>query len=175
MIRNDKDRMVTVERLAHDLPRDIQPSTDLWPGIEARLESQSTTESAETFRWWPRAAAAAVILVTASSLATMMWLGNTVAPGPAVVVGTERPLSAGDGLRSPELLAISALSESDRDILMTNLDIVRDARASIERTMETDPFNTSLHNAWLRVYEQELDLLNVATWTTNGLAERVKT
>ena len=119
--------------------------------------------------------AVAVVLVMVSSLTTMMWLRGTATPGPASVKESDRYVTIGAGLRAPELLAISELSDEDRDIVIINLDIVRAARADIEQALKKDPNNTGLHNAWLRVYEQELDLLNEAIWTTNGLAERVKT
>ena len=163
-----------VERLARELPRDIPPATDLWPEIEARLDTAATVEPNER-RIWPQASVAAILLVATSSLMTSLLLRDPVTGVEPIEPRLAMPASTVEGLRSPELLAISALSEKDRDILITNLDIVRATRVHIEHMLAKDPTNTSLHNFWLRVYEQELELLNEATWTTNGLAERVKT
>ena len=175
MTEKEQNISSNVERLARELPHDIQPSTDLWPGIEARLETPCIDQSSASNRRWPQAMAVASVLVMVSSLTTMMWLRGTATPDPASVKESDRSVTIGAGLRAPELLAISELSDEDRDIVIINLDIVRAARADIEQALKKDPNNTGLHNAWLRVYEQELDLLNEAIWTTNGLAERVKT
>jgi len=58
---NEKELLA---RLA-ELPREIKPDRDLWPGIDAgitRLEEQ-VVSTKQASRWWFRAAAASVVLV----------------------------------------------------------------------------------------------------------------
>lgn len=174
---DDRDLKISssIDRLARELPQEIQPSTDLWPAIEARLDTSEMADADAAHIRWPQAAGLAVVLIMASSLATTILLRGD---DPVTSVTTESvgmPIATDLGLRAPELLAVSGLSDDDRDTVMTSLDILRAARAGIERALRNDPNNTGLHISWLRVYEQELDLLNDAAWTTNGLAERVKT
>jgi hypothetical protein len=162
-----------VERLAGELPRDIQPVIDFWPEIEAGIDTPPQEQAISPVRnWW--VAAAAILIITSSSLTTFVLVDGT----DRVVVPTSesrnQPVITGAGLRTPELLAFSALSDEVRDVVITNLDIVRSARADIEHALQKDPHNAGLNSSWLRVYEQELDLLNEATWTNNDLAERVK-
>jgi hypothetical protein len=174
MMKKKHETSSHVERLARELPRDIQPVIDFWPEIEARIDIPPEEQTAGTVRSWPQAAAAAIVLITVSSLTTLILVNETDTPSPVIAELNSQPAIIGAGLRAPELLAFSALSDEVRDIVITNLDIVRTARADIEQALRKDPNNTWLHNSWLRVYEQEMDLLNEATWTTNALAERVK-
>ena len=173
---NDKEFKASdsIDRLARELPQKIQPSTDLWPAIEAQLESPSMAGSTGTQSRWLQAAAVAVVLVVASSLATTVFLRGKETQESALAGRISKPMATDPGLQAPDLLAVSGLSDEDRDIVIANLDLVRAARASIEQALQKDPNNTGLHNSWLRVYEQELDLLNDVAWTTNRLAERVK-
>ena len=163
-----------VEQLARELPRDIEPVIDFWPEIEARIDTPPQEQATGTVRAWSLAAAAAIVLITASSLTTIVLVRGPDTPVPAIAEISSQPVVIVAGLRAPELLAIRALSDEVRDVVITNLDIVRSARAGIEEALRKDPHNTWLNSSWLRVYEQEMDLLNEATWTTDDLAERVK-
>jgi hypothetical protein len=95
---NDNDRRKTVTSL-RDLPRSVQPSGDLWAGIEAQIlaEKRSGAQQAPdtrrtglrnpaTFRWL---AAAAMI----ATLAVGMWIGRTLLPTPGTTT-TAPPLTA---------------------------------------------------------------------------------
>lgn len=175
MMKKKPETLGYIEQLARELPRDIQPVIDFWPEIGARIDVPPEEQSAAAVRAWPRSVAAAVVLITASSLTTLILVRETDAPVPATAQLSVQSAVIGAGLRAAELLAIRALSDDVRDVIITNLDIVRSARADIEQALQKDPNNTWLHNSWLRAYEQEMDLLNEATWTTNALAERVKT
>jgi hypothetical protein len=175
MKKKAKEMPGQLHRLAQQLPRDIQPATDLWPQIEARLDAPSAEPNVATKRSGLWAAAAALVLVATSSLTTLILVRETGGPAPATAGLGPEPAVIGVGLRAPELLAISALSDEVRDVVITNLDIVRSARADIEQALQKDPNNIWLHHSWLRAYEQEMDLLNEAAWTTNSLAERLKT
>lgn len=174
MKKKGKEIPSQLHRLAQQLPRDIQPASDLWPEIEARLDAPSAEPNTATNHFWSRAAVAAIVLVAISSLMTLILVRETNGPVPASAGLGPEPAVIAVGLRAPELLAISALSDDVRDVVINNLDIVRSARADIEQALHNDPNNTWLHHSWLRAYEQEMDLLNEATWTTNSLAERLK-
>ena len=175
MKKKEPKTLSHVEQLARELPRDIQPVIDFWPEIDAEIDILPEEQNSGTLRAWPRAVAAAIVLITVSSLTTLFLVSGTDTPVPATAELRKQPVVIGAGLRAPELMAISALSDEIRDVVIMNLDIVRSERAGIEQALQKDPHNTGLNNSWLRVYEQEMDLLNEATWTRNGLAERVKT
>lgn len=174
-MKKKRENLSDVERLARELTRDVQPVIDFWPEIEARIDTPPEEQANGTFRTWSWAAAAAIVLITATSFTTIVLMRGIDTPVPAIAEIQNQPALAGGGLRAPELMAMSALSDEVRDVVIINLDIVRSARADIEQALRKDPHNTWLNNSWLRVYEQEMDLLNEATWTTNALAERVKT
>jgi hypothetical protein len=58
------------------LPRELEPSRDLWPGIEAGMRRELT---ARTRRRWPAALAAAATLLLAGGL---YWRTDAPAPAP---------------------------------------------------------------------------------------------
>ena len=174
MMKKEPKSLSQVEQLARELPREIQPVIDFWPEIEAQIDIPPQDQAAGALRAWPRAAAA-IALIAVSSLTTIVLVSETDKPVSATAAVRGQTAIIGAGLRAPDLLAMSALSDEVRDIVITNLDIVRAARADIEQALHEDPNNTELYSSWLRVYEQELDLLNEAIWTTNRLAERVTT
>jgi hypothetical protein len=174
MMKKEPESLSQVERLARQLPREIQPVIDFWPEIEAQIDIPPQDQVAGALRVWPRAAAA-IALIAVSSLTTIVLVRETDNPVSATAEVGSQTAIIGAGLRAPDLLAMSALSDEVRDIVITNLDIVRAARADIEQALHEDPNNTGLYNCWLRVYEQEMDLLNETIWTTNRLEERVTT
>ena len=54
---------------AAELPKDVAPSRDLWPGIAARLTEAQAAPAKPAFRW-PLALAAAVAVASVSALLT---------------------------------------------------------------------------------------------------------
>jgi len=72
---NEQERDTRLDRLLADLPTELEPSRDLWPGIEQRLDLGSARRGLAGSRWMTGMAAslalAAVIAVTALSLARL--------------------------------------------------------------------------------------------------------
>ena len=65
------------------MPREVEPPADLWPGIAARLDEATrcaANRRAGRSRWMLPQAAAAVVLVAGSSLLTATLLGTCAAP-----------------------------------------------------------------------------------------------
>lgn len=182
-----KNNSFDPEELAKQLPRDVQPPKDLWPGIEARLDAVSEEpEHGPERRWWLQAAAA-VAMVVASSIIAVVVMND---PGePVSVVDTAPavgevpksldvppwPESVDGNLGAPEIYAIETLPAEVREDVITSLADVRSARKAIEEALEQDPNNAWLSSLWMHAYEQEMELLEDAAWATNSLEERVRT
>lgn len=111
-----------------ELPREIQPGRDLWPGVEARVRAESTARTAgrrsrsgsrgEALRspaWWasPRWLAAAAVALVALTAATTLWLaGGPDGRGADRIAVTDR---ASAGAAVP--VALSQLREGYRPAL----------------------------------------------------------
>ena len=167
------DEPVRLDDALARLPRSVEPTRDLWPAIEARLEPQAGATGRR--RWWP-AAAAAVVLVAASSLITASLLRREVpataelAPEPVTVAMTNAAFGPGQAL-GPDYIAarqdlaralearIDRLPPAGRRQLEKNLAELRRARAEINAALELSPGDPLLEELLLNAYQDELAVL----------------
>lgn len=163
-----------------DLPKEIPPPRDLWPGIRARIESRETTRSSSGdvggYQWW-QLAAAAVTLVVASSLTTL-WVTEVAPERPSAAMTDEGARPHLEQIRfgslnvaSPtyrqaradvasELLAqMHRLSPETRDKVLANLAEIQRALDEINVALEQDPNNILLQQLLLTTYQNELALI----------------
>ncbi len=179
------EKVFEPEELAKKLPRDIRPSKDLWPGIEARLD-EVAGENGQP-RQSPLLAAAAVILLVAASIIGIVSMND---PNGKISTAQTRAENedASDVLSITawsryfdkrfdvsETFAIEALPVEVREDVVASINDVRSARKAIEDALMREPNNTWLRSLWMQSYEQEMDLLNDAAWAANSLEERVRT
>lgn len=159
-----------IDEMLGSLPRDIEPQHDLWPAIEARLDPQPSRRRPA----WAWQAAAAVILVAASSLITANLLrhGNSptaqaTAPAAPVVraaFGQPRGLGAGYESARQELAAdleqrMSSMPESARQKLLANLAEMRRAADEINAALARQPGDPLLEELLLNTYQDELGVI----------------
>ena len=155
------------------LPRSIEPPVDLWPAIADRINQK---KSAVIRPWWTRApalAAAAVLLVTLSSLVTTLVVHQSPTRRPAgpttAGAGSEFALLEAEYVRaSDEILAALEhgevrLAPQTREILERNLRIIDNAINESRAALDRDPANQELKDMILTTYQHKLDLLRRAT------------
>jgi uncharacterized membrane protein YdfJ with MMPL/SSD domain len=154
------------------LPRSIEPGRDLWPAIEARLESREVRGGR---RWlWP--AAAAVLLVVGSSLITATLLRDDEplvarrAPadralsyaaasfGPGQALGPAYEVARQDLTRTLSA-RIDRLPPDARRQVEKNLAEIRRASAEINAALELSPGDPLLEELLLNAYQDELAVL----------------
>ena len=154
------------------LPRSIEPGRDLWPDIEARLESREVRAGR---RWlWP--AAAAVLLVAASSLITATLLrddeplvarrapedrpvGYAAASfGPGQALGPAYEVARQDLARALSA-RIDRLPPEARRQVEKNLAEIRRASTEINAALELSPGDPLLEELLLNAYQDELAVL----------------
>jgi hypothetical protein len=179
-----------------DLPADIEPGRDLWPEIAARIATEGRAATRRPA--WPMQAAAAVLLVVASSLLTATWLGRREAAAPAIA-SAPTPVVAESAVRvvpaafgpsgtlDAEYVAarkqlsamlearIASMPESARTKLELNLGELRRAADQINEALAVQPGDALLEELLLKTYQDELAVLaNVnqltsLTQTTGGM------
>ncbi|MBV6424551.1 MAG: hypothetical protein NAOJABEB_02363 [Steroidobacteraceae bacterium] len=165
------------ERLAAigELPRDVPPARNLWPGIAAAIEGSSAAPASRWGRAVPRpvwALAAAVACV-----AVGVWVGRLSAPAtsPVAAVGS-RPESArmaerviyDPGIRfertREHLLRevgarLAQLPPGTRARVEASLETVQRARRDIEQALGRDPGNALLQEMLVNSYQDEMRVL----------------
>ena len=171
---------------AAELPKEIAPSRDLWPGIAARL-----AESPQTARsfGWPMAIAAGLLVAAVSALLT--WglvrepeqapaeIALVAVPKAAIVpvnYGTNSALSAAelaarDGLLVQFRWRLDELSPQTREAVVKNLAVIQQAANEIDAALAQDPGSGLLNQLLLGAYKQELQLYSKVV-TAGGDAMR---
>jgi hypothetical protein len=171
MSREGESGDARLDRELAGLPRELPPERDLWPGIAAQLEPRRARR-----RWLPLAAAA-VLLVAASSLITAHVVRRsatpvaTVAPA-APASGGVRPASFGPGYaldseyaaarqQLAAMLAerIDRLPSSARQKVEENLAALHRAADEINAALALRPGDALLEELLLNTYQDELAVL----------------
>lgn len=171
-----------------ELPREIQPGRDLWPGVEARVRAESTGrtegrpwrgETARSVAWWtsPRWLAAAAVALMALTAATTLWLagglGERNADRVAVTGGARSGAAVPVALSQlqesyrPTVERLTGLLEASnenlppetREVLERNLRIIDAAIAESEQALLEHPGSAAQIRALDRSYRRKVDLL----------------
>ncbi len=175
---------------AAELPKEIEPPHDLWPGIAARLGEAPREATGRGFRW-PVALAAGFLVASVSALLTWSLMR---APDPAVVAKTPTgqapaadivPVSYGpnSGLTAQELVArdelvagfrekFATLRPETRDAIVKNLAIMQAAADQIDAALAKDPASGMLKGMLVGTYKQELQLYSTVVTTGDGSTRR---
>jgi hypothetical protein len=171
-----------VDALLHLLPREVEPGRDLWPGIESRLTPHSRRRAPA----WALQAAAAVVLVVASSLVTASLVRRDSDPTARVPATAAAALVVPAAFGQPRGLGAryeSARHELERDLeqrmagmpasarqkLMANLAEMRRAADEINAALARQPGDPLLEELLLNTYQDELGVLaSVNQLTSTG-------
>lgn len=172
---------------AGELPKDVVPSRDLWPGIAARLDETRQEARPRSFGW-PMALAAAVMVASVSALLT--WgLMREPTPAPAEIAAATVPaaiMPVSYGANSPitpaELAArndllvqfrqrLDELSPQTRDAVVRNLAVIQQAADEIDAALAQDPASGLLNQLLRDAYRHELRLYSKVV-TAGGDAMR---
>jgi hypothetical protein len=175
---------------AAELPKEVEPQRDLWPGIAARLGEAPRRADPRGSRW-PIALAAGVLVASVSALLTWSLVR---APDPVTqpqVVATDYqaadvvPVSYGpnSGLTAQELVArdelvvrfrekFTTLRPETRDAIVKNLAIMQAAADEIDAALAKDPASGMLKGMLVGTYKQELQLYSTVVTSSDGTTRR---
>ena len=184
--RNPEDPLVAK---AAELPKEIEPARDLWPGIEARL-GEPRNEESRGFRW-PMALAAGFVVASVSALLTWSLVRSPDPVTPTTVAGTTVPVAEivpvnygpNSGLTAQELKArdelvvrfretFATLRPETRDAIVKNLAIMQTAADEIDAALAKDPASRMLKGMLVGTYKQELQLYSTVVTSSDGLTRR---
>lgn len=175
--RDERERDPLLRQVAA-LPKEIEPSHDLWPGIRARLEQAAPTpQAAPRGLSWSWALAAGVAVASVSVLFTWMAV-RAPDDGPAQVAGLAptpiqalQPVSYGGYSRlGPEYVETRAqmldlfksrlaeLPEETRTRVEQDLTIIQTAVDDIDAALVADPSSKLLNKLLLSTYQEEMRL-----------------
>jgi hypothetical protein len=141
-----------------ELPRELEPGSDLWPGIAARLASQSQSR--------PRRVVGALAAGLVLGAVIVLFVLREAPAGDAVDPTVVRAL---DELRAPygEARAryaagwVEQRTTLDPDLVAVverNLAIIRSAQVEIDRAIAQAPDNRALRDLLHTAYASELDV-----------------
>ena len=174
---------------AAELPKDVAPPRDLWPGIAARLGQEQQRPQKPVFRW-PLALAAGFLVASVSALLTWGVMREPATPVPAIArtaAGTADivPVSYGpnSGLTARELAArdallaqfrgkFASLKPETREAILKNLAIMQAAADEIDAALAKDPASGMLKGLLVGTYKRELQLYSTVVTSSDGLARR---
>lgn len=165
---------------AASLPRELQPSRDLWPEIAARIRNANVMRGefgqksqSHWLGWKGLAAAAAMLLFVTTALLIRSGrssVGRDVAVFPSTdVVQAAMPLDitkaretftrARQDLRTLLLARKADLDPKTMVVIEENLAVIDKAVENIEQALVKDPGNGNLVTLLVATYDQEIVLL----------------
>lgn len=148
--------LARLDRAVADLPREVQPSRDLFPGIAARIRPRTT-------RWAPaRWLAAAVVLVAASSWTTAQLVRPDPPPALPAETWEQEMVGATAELRAALDARRADLDPATLATVEQNLALIDRAIAETRTALDADPEDRRLRQALVRANEQKISLLRRA-------------
>lgn len=184
--RRDEDELMT---RASELPQEVAPARDLWPGIAARLGEGERRPAPRSFGW-PSALAAGFLVAAVSALLTWGLLRESPTPADVLAVGDAAPVAvvpvsygANSALGTEQLAArdallaefqgrFAALSPETREAVLTNLAIIQKAADEIDAALARDPASGLLNELLVGTYQQELQLYSKVVTARDGTTRR---
>jgi hypothetical protein len=158
-----KDRLQeSLDEQLANLPRDIPPAANLWPGISARLGDRP--RRARPMAWAAAAGVAGACL--ASALTWAVLHGRPESPAAPLAVRApsfDEPrnpsyVAARDDLEVNFRERLALLDPATRARIEASLAVIRRAHEDIRKALASDPACPVLEQLWQSTWHDELDL-----------------
>ncbi len=165
----------SLEQQLMELPRDVAPPRNLWPGISQRLTAPRRSRPVLM------AACVATAAACIASLFTWALLRRADAPQGLTVVAQGNPYNAGlsakyvkahDELQKTFQERLVLLEPTTRAQIEASLQTIRQAHESIRRALQADPSSPLLEELWQSTWHDEIDLYDRVVQTTEPTETR---
>jgi hypothetical protein len=167
----------SLDRLIANLPKEIVPSRNLWPGIAARLVGARR-------RAHPIALAAVIALAAAGLASFFTWAVLQAPSVPRVMQSVaatasfEEPrdpkyILARDSLQKTFRERLELLEPSTRAQIESSLAVIRKAHQDIRTALEADPASPVLQQLWESTWHDEFDLYDHVVRATQPAMTRI--
>lgn len=182
--RRDEDALLA---RARELPQEVAPARDLWPGIAARLDERPRAAAPRSFGW-PMALAAGFLVASVSALLTWGLLREGPVTGPPVIAadaaqvvpvsyGPNSALGATQLTARDELLPefrrrFELLAPATQQAVLKNLAVIQQAADEIDAALAQDPASGLLNELLVGTYRQELELYSKVVAAGDGSTRR---
>jgi hypothetical protein len=156
-----------LDQVLSSLPRDVEPSRDLWPGIRAEMErAPSVTHRMPAFSLLTRMAAGFVLLIATSATTYLVTRQSLQSGGTAnFSAATDGNAIVAEYLHSRAELdrlfaeRLAKLPATTRAKLESNLADLRRAENEIVANLVQNPSDALLHELLMSTYQSEAQLL----------------
>jgi hypothetical protein len=157
---------ISLARAVRDLDREIQPTRDLWPGIERKIASYPQRHRDDwLYKLMPYGMAASLLVAGTALVLSLTQVGSREELKYATL---ESSIGAMQNefvtVRNPSIQqfekANQGLDPETFLLLRKNIEIIEKARKEIELALLANPENQRLIDMLMRVHQQELYLLN---------------
>ena len=140
------------------LPREVDPSRDLWPGIEARLKPRRAVRPL-----WAYSLAASVLLVVAAGAIWSVGLHHrTATPQETVAQGTspqDSYFAQRAAYAEQSVDSATNLAPATKQVILKNLHIIESSMQDMQGALDKDPNNPRLRALLFDLYQNEARLL----------------
>jgi hypothetical protein len=158
-----KDRLQrSLDEQLANLPRDIPPAANLWPGIRARLSYRP--RRARSMQLAMAAGLAGACLASALTWAVLHGREESPAARPAArALAFDEPrnasyVAARDNLELNFRERLALLDPATRARIEASLAVIRRAHEDIRKALASDPASPVLEQLWQSTWHDELDL-----------------
>jgi len=157
--RAEHETAVWLRQRTDQLPRTVEPKSDLWDGIAPRLVRPARRYAMPV---WGLVAAA--LLLVAASTTTTLWLTRGSAPAASAFASTEAGyLTATLELTELYARARETMRPETRTVLERNLDVIEQALSESRAALRSDPANRALESIVATAYRRKIEFLERAT------------
>ena len=157
---------ITLARAIRDFDREMQPTRDLWPGIERKIATYPQRHRDDwSYKLMPYGIAASLLLAVS---ALVISLTQITIQDQMEYVSMER--SVGEMQNQFRAVVNPSMQQFEKsnqgldpetfNLLRKNFEIIEKARQEIELALIENPENQRLIDMLMRVHQQELNLLN---------------
>lgn len=172
----NESRRESLDDLLAELPRELNPRGNLWPGIVRGIVRRPRQSL------WPAFAAAAAIACLATALVIAVLHGRSRpigGPGSATLALSfdeprdSRYVAARSALKQTFEERLALLDPATRSQIETNLATIRKARDDIRRALAAQPDNPVLEQLLESAWHDEFDLYDDVVRTTQPTLARI--